>query len=131
MNDTEKLNQIRAILGGHSGAAYETPELFAVQIPRELMDGTTILADGSTWTIGVGTGEPEQVVYGHVNQAKDPAMWEAMRAVMGDEMLERTFAGVDPWTRYRANPRGILTSGQPNAVTLAGLFNNPLPAIPR
>ncbi len=142
LTNAQKLDQILEALRGitqGSGAvvvapgarpAYETPELFANQIARETMDGVTVQKDGSTWTIGVGTGRPEQFVYGYVNKAKDPAMWAAMAAIMGEERLIAS-VGPDPWVRIRANPRGVLTSHQPNAITVGKLFENLLPAYPQ
>lgn len=101
---------------------WETPEL---PVSMVKVDGRTVNADGSTWTLD-NSGQPMQLIYGYISQAKNPAMFDRMVRIMGEERLANTL-GTDRLVRYKTNPDAVLLSGDPNAVNLSYVLSGPLP----
>jgi hypothetical protein len=130
--DSEKLAQIAAIVQGVSLSAlaaprlaYETPMLEESQVT---VDGKTINRDGSVWAVDDGRwsgqkGAPKQIRYGYHSEAKDPAMWAKIKAVLGPEGFARWDKRRDPWDLYVFDPHEYLDSGVANMITLSGMLN--------
>lgn len=119
----EQLDRIESkldqLLGQKAPVAGIVHELTAGDLVADTIDGTTVQADGSTWSRAIGpdgkeSGEPQQLIYGYFpNRDKAPATFDRLAKIQtgGAAELQRILDENGAKARYKVHPEAIAQGG--------------------
>lgn len=130
----ELLNIVRAgpgrpdvpvVLGAEK--AYDRPVLDKDQV---VLDGKTVNADGSIWTVstyGPSKGQPLHYFFGYISPKKTPEIWQFARDHFSPENYAEWNRGWErnPYGVYKADIREQIVNGSANFMVFSYVYGQP------